>query len=173
MAKWKSQVQLIAISSIGNIVEKIIDKRIGNVIEFSPGQAGGIKGAATTDHGPFVPTASSLMSTAIAKKTKTISNLIWCGKTLWPGQCQEHSTRHVECRNQWQNLAHPERFKYKSHIRGENEIRHLTRNHTLQRRETRTRFLDMVYFSTQAPTVCLTYFCPALALKEISLAISS
>ena len=37
-------------SSIGNILEEIIDCRIGSITDFSQGQAGGKKGASTVDH---------------------------------------------------------------------------------------------------------------------------
>ena len=37
-------------SAIGSIVEELIDKRVEKLINYSQGQAGGIKGAATADH---------------------------------------------------------------------------------------------------------------------------
>ena len=52
-------------SAIGNIIEEIIDKRMAKIINFSPGQAGGVKGAATSDHLFLV---RGLMATAITKK---------------------------------------------------------------------------------------------------------
>ena len=52
-------------SAIGSIVQEVIDKRIEKVVQFSPGQAGGVKGAATCDH-LFI--LRGIMTTAIAKK---------------------------------------------------------------------------------------------------------
>ena len=52
-------------SAIGNIVEEIIDRRIGAIVEFSQGQAGGKKGACTADH-LFI--LRSLMTIAQSKK---------------------------------------------------------------------------------------------------------
>ena len=37
-------------STIGNILEEAIDKRADKIVKFSPGQAGGMKGASTYDH---------------------------------------------------------------------------------------------------------------------------
>ena len=52
-------------SAIGSVVQEIIDKRIEKVVKFSPGQAGGVKGAATCDH-LFI--LRGIMTTAIKKK---------------------------------------------------------------------------------------------------------
>ena len=52
-------------SSIGNILEEIIDRRIGSITGFSQGQAGGKKGASTVDH---LFLLRSLMTIAIKNK---------------------------------------------------------------------------------------------------------
>ena len=36
--------------AVGSILEEVIDKRMENIVDFSPGQAGGVKGASTADH---------------------------------------------------------------------------------------------------------------------------
>ena len=59
-------------SSVGNILEEIIDRRIGAVVEFSQGQAGGKKGASPVDH---LFLLRGMMTIAIKKKTKLISHL--------------------------------------------------------------------------------------------------
>lgn len=53
-------------SAIGNIIEEIIDTRMEKLLKFSPGQAGGIKSAATADH---LFLLRGLMATAIEQKT--------------------------------------------------------------------------------------------------------
>ena len=52
-------------SSIGNILEEIIDRRIGAIVEFSQGQAGGKKGASPVDH---LFLLRGMMAIAIEKK---------------------------------------------------------------------------------------------------------
>ena len=37
-------------SAIGSILEEVIDKRLEKIVTFSQGQAGGVKGASTSDH---------------------------------------------------------------------------------------------------------------------------
>ena len=37
-------------SSVGSILEEVIDRRMEKLVKLSPGQAGGVKGAATADH---------------------------------------------------------------------------------------------------------------------------
>ena len=37
-------------SAIGSILEEVIDKRVEKIVKFSPGQAGGVRGASTSDH---------------------------------------------------------------------------------------------------------------------------
>ena len=53
-------------SAIGSILEELIDKRMEKAISFSQGQAGGIKGAATSDH---LFLLRGIMTTAQAEKT--------------------------------------------------------------------------------------------------------
>ena len=52
-------------SAIGNILEEVIDRRIGSITDFSQGQAGGKKGASTVDH---LFLLRSLMTIAITNK---------------------------------------------------------------------------------------------------------
>ena len=52
-------------SSISNILEEVIDRRIGAIVEFSQGQAGGKKGASPVDH---LFLLRGMMTTAIEKK---------------------------------------------------------------------------------------------------------
>ena len=52
-------------STIGNILEEIIDRRIGAIVEFSQGQAGGKKGASPVDHLFLV---RGMMTIAIEKR---------------------------------------------------------------------------------------------------------
>ena len=37
-------------SAVGSILEEVIDKRMEKIVNFTPGQAGGVKGASTADH---------------------------------------------------------------------------------------------------------------------------
>ena len=53
-------------SAIGNIIEEVIDKRMEKTISFSQGQAGGVKGASTSDH---LFLLRSLMTLAQANKS--------------------------------------------------------------------------------------------------------
>ena len=52
-------------SSISNILEEVIDRRIGAIVEFSQGQAGGKKGASPVDH---LFLLRGMMTIAIEKK---------------------------------------------------------------------------------------------------------
>ena len=52
-------------SAIGSIIEELIDKQMEKAISFSQGQAGGIKGAATSDH---LFLLRGIMATAQAKR---------------------------------------------------------------------------------------------------------
>ena len=52
-------------SSISNILEEVIDRRIGAIVEFSQGQAGGKKGASPVDH---LFLLRGMITTAIEKK---------------------------------------------------------------------------------------------------------
>ena len=52
-------------SSIGGIIEEIIDRRMQKIVKFTQGQAGGIKGASTCDH---LFLLRGMMACAIARK---------------------------------------------------------------------------------------------------------
>ena len=52
-------------SAVGSILEEVIDRRMEKVVKLSPGQAGGVKGAATADH---LFLLRGIMSIAISQK---------------------------------------------------------------------------------------------------------
>ena len=57
---------IIVSSAVGKMLEELIDRRMEKIFQYSNGQAGGIKGAATADH---LFLLRGLMTMAVKEKT--------------------------------------------------------------------------------------------------------
>ena len=59
-------------STIGNIMEEVIDRRINMAIKFTQAQGGGIKGSSTCDH---IFVLRSLMNIALKQKRLSVAKI--------------------------------------------------------------------------------------------------